>query len=80
MSLPENPARIISHGYMGQTLDAFLYTTKEEPDNTVVELNWLPWSNRPDGTYGPYQILLGRLREEFIIRAAFPHEAATFVR
>lgn len=74
------PERVIRQSWMGQPLQDFIWTTQHEPDEIMVIFEHLPYGQRPDGSYGPPMLPLGRLREEYLIRTAFPHEAATFVR
>lgn len=74
------PVREIRPSYMRQPLLDFLYTVQSEPDHALVVFDWLPYMQRDDdGTHGPPRIPLGRIREELLIRAAFPHEAQTAV-
>lgn len=76
--IPIGP-KIIQPPYMGITLEIFLYNNHNEPDDTLVEIFWAPWSQRTDGFYGPPRISIGRLREEWLLRGAFPHQAQTTV-
>lgn len=53
-------------------LDRLVYEHATEPDDTWVEFTYGPYIAREDGTYGPFRLKLGRLREEFFIRQTFP--------
>ncbi len=59
----------ISPTYQGQSLLDFLSEHTNDPDETIVVFSYLPQT-----------ITLGRLRDEILIRAAFPHIAQTFVQ
>lgn len=69
--------------FQGMPLSHFLRDVEMEPDSAQVVFDWLPYSqiSNPDGTtrYRPPSISLGLLREDFLLRLAFPHEAQTVI-
>jgi hypothetical protein len=73
----EGPA-VIWQSYP-EGLDSFLLRHHAEPDDTIVVFQAMPYGPKPDGSYGPPSTTVGRLREEYLLRGAFPHGAATVV-
>lgn len=70
---------VVQDGYQGITLDMLLWRLRDKPDETIVEIIWAPYVQRSDGTWGAPRVELGRLREEWLIRGSFPHQAQTVV-